>query len=189
MNLLSGVQEFACDEALIGRRNVSPKDYSSCLLEVADYALMQREELGCTPRAFLADGRNELERRLEEMKNFSKSRARHLGRSVSIGIGILFITGLVGAANLAHGWVEDRRITREEAAGLLTPELNDSDFSIVINDDVLSELNRYLGTPEGRRFVEKVIARKKTFEPVVSSAITRYVLSRTLFWTKFLTLV
>lgn len=174
MSVLSGVQEFACDEALIGQRNVSPKDYSSCLMKVADFALSQREELGCTPRAFLADGRNELKRRLDEMKNFSKSRARHLGRSVSIGVGILFATGVVGAANLAHGWVEDRRITHEQASGLQIPGLIDSDFRIVINDHVLSELNRYLGTPEGRRFVEKAIARKKTYESVVRTAIARY---------------
>jgi len=103
MNLLSGVQEYACDEALIGRRNVSTRDYSSCLLEVADFALMQREVRGCAPRSFLADGRNKLKRRLEEMKTFAKNRVRHSGRSILIGIGILYSAALIGAASVAHG--------------------------------------------------------------------------------------
>jgi Penicillin binding protein transpeptidase domain/BlaR1 peptidase M56 len=40
---ISELQEFSCDDALVGRRGVSLRDYGSCLVRVAETALGSRE--------------------------------------------------------------------------------------------------------------------------------------------------
>jgi beta-lactamase regulating signal transducer with metallopeptidase domain len=37
------IQEFACDEALIGRRRVNSQAYARCLVEVAQTAIVQKK--------------------------------------------------------------------------------------------------------------------------------------------------
>ncbi|MEK7690161.1 MAG: M56 family metallopeptidase, partial [Bdellovibrionota bacterium] len=55
--LLSEVQEFACDEILIGRRNVSALAYGRCLLQAAESAVGSRVLLaGTTGMATSASG-------------------------------------------------------------------------------------------------------------------------------------
>ena len=42
---LSEIQEFSCDESLIGRKGISSHDYGSCLVRVAEAALGNRQML------------------------------------------------------------------------------------------------------------------------------------------------
>jgi beta-lactamase regulating signal transducer with metallopeptidase domain len=94
--VVNDVQEFACDEALIGRKDVSPQAYIGCLLEVAETALQHRTKLDCAPSFALVAGRNKLKRRMEDMKSLKKAR---YGRVVMAGIGLASISRHCNAWN------------------------------------------------------------------------------------------
>jgi beta-lactamase regulating signal transducer with metallopeptidase domain len=93
-NLVIELQEFSCDEALIGQNSVSAHEYGSCLVRVAETALANREmQVGTTCMA--AMGKNPivlkslLQRRIEMMMQDRKS-ARVLAGSFIGTITVLF---------------------------------------------------------------------------------------------------
>jgi len=67
-----------------------------------------------------------------------------------VGLGTLLLMLTVAVAS--HSAVQDRRITLAEAQAMAKTFSKGSEFPITVNEAVLKQLNRYLGTPEGRRF-------------------------------------
>jgi membrane-bound lytic murein transglycosylase D len=169
--VIKDVQEFACDEALIGRKDVSSRAYIGCLLEVAETALQQRNKLDCASSFALVAGRNTLKRRIEAMKNI---RNRRLGRVGMAGIGLISTLVLLGTARATQGLVQDRRISMDLAAAMAEQANLTSEFRVVINQSVLQELNRYLGTPEGRLFVQSALRRMELHQTMVSAVAEKY---------------
>lgn len=75
------LQEFSCDEALVGQRRASIHDYGSCLVRVAETALGKRQMyVGTTCMAAVSKDPNYfksfLRRRIEMLVEHKKSRAR-----------------------------------------------------------------------------------------------------------------
>ncbi len=169
--VVNDVQEFACDEALIGRNDVSSQAYIGCLLEVAETALQHKTKLDCAPSFALVAGRNKLKRRMEDMKSLKKAR---YGRVVMAGIALASTFVLLGTARATQGLVQDRRISMDEAVAMVAQVNSTSEFRVVINQSVLAELNRYLGTPEGRLFVQSALQRMELYQPMVSAKRAQY---------------
>ncbi len=67
--------------------------------------------------------------------------------------------------------VQDRKLTLPEARELVKGE---DDFPIVVNERVLEQLNKYLGTPEGRRFVGQAMERKSAYAEILSAKAKEY---------------
>lgn len=167
---ISEIQEFACDEALIGRKKVEAQSYARCLLEVAQTAIDQKSKLVCATGLTLLVERNLLKRRIEKM--FIKS--YDTKRSVKIVLGLFLGLVMSLTAYASTSVVQDRRITMKEAKQLAGNSQGHSGFPIVVNDLVLQELNRYLGTPEGREFMRKSLARMESYRSLVSKKIEQY---------------
>jgi len=79
---LTELQEFSCDEALIGQRGVSSYDYGSCLLRVAETALGSREMyVGTTYMALISKNpkyyKSFLRRRIEMFTSHERPRMKH----------------------------------------------------------------------------------------------------------------
>lgn len=55
-----------------------------------------------------------------------------------------------------------------------------TNFPIAVNESVVQELNRYLGTPDGRAFVRDSVARMQAHRDVVDSKLAQYGLPREL---------
>jgi membrane-bound lytic murein transglycosylase D len=88
---------------------------------------------------------------------------------------MLLMTCLATAtAYASRGFVQDRHITLEEAKILAEKASEKSDFPIVMNAEVLSQLNRLLGTPEGRNFVRSSLKRKENFNSVLEEVTGKY---------------
>lgn len=74
---LSELQEFACDETLIGRRRLLARKYGSCLLEVAEAALCSRSKLHFV--SAMANNRHSntlLERRITMLTKYTHQRPK-----------------------------------------------------------------------------------------------------------------
>lgn len=93
------LQEFSCDEALIGQRGVSLRDYGSCLISVAEAALGNRQLFVGTACMAAASGNSRyaksfLRRRIEMFAVHELSRRKNL----AIAFGTLSILTTVAVA-------------------------------------------------------------------------------------------
>lgn len=161
---ISELQEFTCDEILIQKNKVHVKDYARCLVEVAQTAIGQKFGPACaTGLTFLTEG-TLLKRRIEFMLR-SQSGKASVKLKVKIATAMLVILSF--AALSAKGLVEDRHITLSQAQELAMKAQRGSEIPIIVNNFVLEELNRYLGTPEGREFLKGAVSRMESYKPII----------------------
>ena len=96
------LQELSCDEALIGRKKISPHDYGSCLLRVAEAAL-GRGSLYVGTTCMAADPRNPksfksfLRRRIEMFTEYKDVRRTGLRRRV-MGTSFVLVCSMIALA-------------------------------------------------------------------------------------------
>ena len=173
--LLSEVQEFACDEALVDQKKVSSLAYARCLVRVAESAVGRGRGLACATGLTFVTDRHSLTRRVKKMMN-----QRHVGNASKNNRSIARLTAcaavliLSGVAFASQGWVQDRRVTLKEAQAMATHAEGSSGIPVVVNDLVLKELNRYLGTPEGRDFMKSSLARMENYRELVDQKLKEY---------------
>jgi beta-lactamase regulating signal transducer with metallopeptidase domain len=168
---VSEIQEFACDETLVGQGKVESLAYASCLVQVAKTALNSEPQPVCaTGLMFLVD-RNTLKRRIKAMINAKKTNTS-FGRIIPI-LGLS--AALLGAtAFAAQGLVQDRRITLDQAQELSKAASNGDGFPVVVNDLVLKWLNYYVGTPDGREKVKLALARMENYRSIIKGKLSEY---------------
>ena len=162
---LSEIQEFACDEALITVKKIDPRTYSRCLLEVAVSARnpMPLNVVGMASRKLLS-------RRIQNMLYHQNPQARGLAGRL---FGLLALSLMVAAALASDSLVQDRRVTMEEAQ-ILAEKASSEAFPVHINQAVLDELNRFLGTPKRRNFVRASLERMGAWQPMMQEHLERY---------------
>lgn len=81
---------------------------------------------------------------------------------------------MAGAAFAAQGMVQDRRVSMAEAKRMLAQAKRTTEFPIVLNEAVLRQLNRYVGTPEGRDFMRASLARMENHRAVIEAKLKQY---------------
>lgn len=94
----------------------------------------------------------------------SKSKIQS-GRKAAVAAGLAIASLMGGAAYAAKGLVQDRRVTLAQAQDMAGKAAKSSSFPVTVNDLVLKELNRYVGTPEGREFMRAALAACGTNAP------------------------
>ncbi len=168
---ISEIQEFACDEALVDQNKVESQAYARCLVEVAQTAIDQKYVPVCaTGLTFLIE-RNILKRRIEKMLSKSSNRIR---KSISVSVGVLLVSIMGATAFASKGLVQDRRVNMAQAKAMAVRAQSETGFPVVVNDLVLKQLNRYIGTPEGREFMRDSLARMENYKVTVSEHLQKY---------------
>lgn len=164
------LQEFVCDEAIVRRPNVSTSAYCRCLVRIAEQACGQRAALVCMSMA--DDGRTSVFfQRIEHMVRCpmqTMQRANVVGLVVA-GLAMLSLTAVTLAAS-----IKDRRITHDDAHRMAAVARAQSAFPIVVNDSVVQELNRYLGTPDGRKFIRDSFDRMQAHRGLIEAKLAQY---------------
>jgi len=85
---------------------------------------------------------------------------------------------LAGASVASSDWVRDRRITLEQARHWTTAR---SSFPMPLNARVLKQLNRYLGTPDGREFLRNALQRKEAYTSILEAKLLEYNVPKELY--------
>ena len=88
--------------------------------------------------------------------------------------GALVLTSMTALALTAGKTIGTRVITRAQAEELAVNASKDSGFPVVINDLVLEQLNRFLGTAQGREFIKSALVRMESYRPMIESKIKSY---------------
>lgn len=81
---------------------------------------------------------------------------------------------MTATASASQGVVQDRRVSLEDAQQMARRATSDSEFPVPVNDLVLKQLNRYIGTPEGREFMRLTLQRMENYRPLVAGKIRDY---------------
>lgn len=170
---ISEIQEFACDETLVDQNKVESQAYARCLVEVAQTAInhQKRVPVGATGLTFMVEG-HLLKRRIEKM--FSKTTNNKMGRSISIMVGLIIISIMGATAYATKGLIQDRRVNMQQAKAMAVRAQSETGLPIVVNDLVLKQLNRYIGTPEGREFMRDSLARMENYKITIGDYLEKY---------------
>jgi hypothetical protein len=168
---VTALQEFACDEALLGRKRVSAEAYARCLFETAESAFRRKRGPACATGLSLPGERFLTKRRMETMLYpIKKKKSGMLAALFCASLAAL----LVGTAYAASSLVQDRRVSLDQAKAMAEKAAVGSEFPIVVNDLVLAELNRFVGTPEGREFVRASLQRMENYRELVGGKVREY---------------
>jgi len=167
--LISEVQEFACDEALVDQKRVSSQAYADCLLQVAKRAQGQSGGLACATGLLFLTDESLLKRRI--IKMFQSKQKK---RSYTLTLATFAFCIVAGVAAASNQLIQDRRISLSEAQAMSKIANQGSEFPIVVNDLVLKQLNRYVGTPEGRDFMKNSLARMENHKAFILAKLEEY---------------
>jgi membrane-bound lytic murein transglycosylase D len=163
-------QELSCDEVLIETKNISITQYTGCLLRVAQTIVSRNDEPVCAAGLCFNKGRHILKRRIQ-MMNDKYSPSGKWTKGMVTGLVTVFVTM---TAFGSRNFVQDRKVTQAEAKALVDKASLNTNFPIVLNDQVLAQLNRYLGTPEGRNFMKASLKRKQDFDSIIQKITQNY---------------
>lgn len=107
---------------------------------------------------------------------------KNTARSLVFSRGLAAVTfaGLLLASIASHGLVQDRRVTLKEAQRMAARAQSDTEFPVVVNDLVLKELNRYLGTPGGREYMRKALRSFEQYQSMIEEKVAEYRLPKEL---------
>ncbi len=178
---LSEIQEFACDETLVDLEKVDSHTYARCLFEVAQTARgLESVPVCATGLTFKTDGPL-LKRRINTMLFQKKARQNQFVTwSAALGLSAIMTFG----AYASTGLVQDRRVSLDQAqkmvaeytsrASVATAGSAVQSFPIAMNERVLRQLNRFIGTPEGREFMRKALARMENERAPIEKALKKY---------------
>lgn len=167
---LRGLQEFACDEALISRRGVSVRAYCDCLVWVAQSSVRARNLTSCLRMAD-PEGSSMLARRIGAV--LEKPR-QYLQRRAVLAVNALAVLAILATGMVLSGSVQDRRVSLAQAQEMAAVARSGSAFPIVVNEQVVAELNRFLGTPDGRAFMCAALKRMGAHEALISARLARH---------------
>jgi membrane-bound lytic murein transglycosylase D len=164
-------QEFACDEVLARRPGHCVQTYCACLLRVAEAAMDARH---LRLRSWMANCHAfALRRRIHVML---RAPARPMRGSAAACFGLTAVVLLMALSAVLAMPVQDRRLSRHDAARLLAATPDAAMWGLTVNDGVLEQLNLLLGTPDGRGFLRSSIERMHDYAPALLPELKRYAL-------------
>lgn len=101
---------------------------------------------------------------------FNKRTPTKLGLIIA---SLMAFTSLTVIAATTSKGIGTRSLTMAEAQKM-AEQVKDTDLPIVVNDLVLEELNRYIGTAQGRAFMRDALIRMKDHQPMVQEKLSAF---------------
>ena len=173
---IGALQELACDEALVREGRFAAREYCECLVRVARSATRARRLISCLHMADTGSD-SALSRRIRAVLSNGEER---LGLWKAVALNAVAVLALVATGIGLSGSVQDRRVSLSQALHMADVARMDSAFPIVVNEQVLAELNRFLATPDGRAFLRAGLQRMGDHEELISARLAEHGLPREL---------
>lgn len=169
------LQEYACDEAVVDRGNVKPRDYALALYEMAAESLNRprpfvRMPVGTT--GFLGgNGRGTLIRRIEMIGQQKRTR-KGIRLLALVGASLAISGTALGLAS--RDWVQDYRFTEKEALVWTANAARTSTIPVELNERTLKWLRYFVGTTEGRQRMRTALANMERYKEMIRGKISDY---------------
>jgi beta-lactamase regulating signal transducer with metallopeptidase domain len=157
------LQELACDEALVGRKKISPAQYGQCL-----YAFAENQRLK-TPKPIGAVGMavkaNQLKRRIELMFKHQ----RKTSKKAFIGASVIAVLMMACTAWAVQGTVSNQEISMSEAKILASRISENQEIPIVVDSAVLYWLNKAVESEQSRKYMRDSLERMSHYEAMIKA--------------------
>ena len=161
------LQDLACDQHVLRRREVSATEYGRCLLWAAESAYERRFRLEGA-RAMAAASTASLRRRMVAILAGPGGTPRRWLAWSSRAATLLLVAG---TSWLAHGAVADRRVGAGEVAALAARIEARSGFPVLVDEHVVEALNRMVASPEAREPLREALARMPRYRPMIETVL------------------
>ena len=164
--ILHEFQELACDETLVGRRWLSPWEYGRCLIKAAEKAVGPWALPAGTTGMARGPALNTLIRRIKMLENHRTRTPRPV-----LGLAVGLVCGVVIAATAYAGrsFVVRPKLTMEEGQAVAAEAAQGATVPIEMNELVLARLNRFVGTAEGRAWMNAAFERLPRYRSMIES--------------------
>lgn len=156
------LQELACDEALIGRKAISPLGYSQCLYELAQ---QQQQVSVATPIGAIgiAIEPHILKRRIEVMFQPTKITSP-LTKWIAVTLTTLLLT--------ASSWAlksdfSDELISLEQAQKLAQKISSQQEIPIIVDQKVLYWLHKATESESAKKYMRDTLRRMEAYKPTI----------------------
>lgn len=182
LKAISQFQEFACDEALICRRKVSPQAYTRCLLEAAESAIVSRLAGIATLGPLPCSAKNDLtllKRRVKMITQYQKSVRRSFsfyhGAAAALCLGAASFASYAASSALpgAKLTLDEARVLADRATAQLTAS-GHTGIPIQMNGLILEKLNQLTRTPTGKKWMKDGIERMRQYEGMILSQMNAH---------------
>ncbi len=166
---MTEIQEFACDEHLVGHQKVSPLAYGRCLFQAAQTAVDQRPMwVGTAHMAASANGKT-LKRRVEMLFEYSARKTRKRYAAI---LAVVTLTLFASASYAAKTATVDRKLSLADVQILVSK--TQTGIPLNVNELVLAKLNKFLGTPEKRAWLRDSFKRMQQYQSMVDQKSAQY---------------
>lgn len=163
------IQELACDEALVGRRQVSIHEYSGCLLEAARNAMAFKSPLVGTASMPGMTSSEILKKRIQSMTHYSERNVYVM--SILSGLSVVLMSAFAyGSVDL----FQQNTVGLDEAKTMVEKVRDDSGFPVEVNDLVLRQLNLYSGSDKGREYIRLSLERMQQYGEILNDKFEEY---------------
>ncbi|MES2614967.1 MAG: transglycosylase SLT domain-containing protein [Bdellovibrionota bacterium] len=157
-------QELACDEALARNKKVSSHAYCHCLLWAAQFSLRGQNEFAGTANFLNPSATHFLKKRIHSMIYF-KSKKNSKISSILLCLGVFSSLSFVAYA--ATSVTQEKKISMEMAQKMQKNANVNSEFPVVLNEQVLEQLNKFMGTESGREFIKQSLHNMKKYHAMI----------------------
>jgi len=166
--LINEIQEFSCDEVMIGRKNFKTGQYISSLVEAAENCLHQKRSLASAAGLSFVTGQN-LKRRITTM--LSTKQKVH-GRKTALVLTLLSLITMSAVAFASRDTFRPRNISPDQSKAYL------AEISIIDpatnSKEVSDTLNAYLNDPLKRKFLRDSLGRLNQQRPELEAMAREY---------------
>lgn len=168
-NWLNELQEFACDEAVILRKKVSPSDYAQCLINTAR---LNAESLSLKNGVLAINGLSQsiLYRRINMLFSY-KNKKRKLTLILAYGLSFCALTS---AAYALNGTSNSAPLTSRQVSSLIRESNLNSEFHITANREVIDKINWLRSNKKAKKFMLLSLDRMKTYQPYIKEQLQKY---------------
>lgn len=164
------LHEFACDEALILRRNAMPSAYGECLLNAAKMVLVSgaSNDLYFTTQQLTNPySQSILNRRILMLFHYQKQQSK---RSVLwiIGVVLMALSSMTAYATCDRAL---HPLSVSQVAAMLQQSDSRNELGITVTPEVVAQINQIRANNEAREFMRASIRRMAAYKPYISSQL------------------
>lgn len=165
---LNDLQEFACDEALMLRKSISPNAYARCLLNTISVSSKSK----LLPKGVLGMHKNSKSFLYQRVEMIFQYRAIKNKMAIMLAYFIsCFIS--VTAAYAFNGNAANEAITLKDLKDTVAHLHLDKNFHVATNADVLNEINSIRLSDLATKYLQASMQRMSHYKPIIEAELKK----------------
>ncbi len=167
------LQEFACDEAMMQRKDSAPLAYGQCLLDVAKNSVVNNQlqnVLGLFGFNKVTSQSN-LYRRVNMLFKYSKNSSK---RFLAIIAGVLLIISSLSTAYALNGDNTANSIAMAQLQNLVKNTNKNSSIHIEATPELLTQINIIRNDPKAKEFMRLALKRMDKYKPMIEAQLQKH---------------